>query len=113
MREHRVNGFAIQRAGIQSNNYSSASSIVHLWKPNPAPANFNSSLLKLLLTSWPAVKEERETQRWTEIEDRTEEYKSGGRQRSHDCLGFLASLPYCSHLLIFSHSSNLGSQHRF
>lgn len=53
----RENEFAIQRSGIQSNNYSTASSIGHLGEPNPATANFNSSLLRRLSASWLAVRE--------------------------------------------------------
>ena len=57
------NGFAEQCAGIQSNNYSTALSIVCLGKPNTAKANFNSSLLKPLSASWLAESQERERER--------------------------------------------------
>lgn len=59
--EHMENGFAAQCAGIQGNNYSTAFSIVCLGKPNPAKANFNSSLLKLLSASWLAESQEGQT----------------------------------------------------
>lgn len=54
-------------------------SIVCLGKPNPATANFNSSLLKPLSASWLAESKGRETEREREEDGKWDRGKCSGR----------------------------------
>lgn len=71
-------------------------SIVCLGKPNPATANFNSSLLKLLSASWLAESAVRGRERWEMgqrevLEERRQKGGQGGTMHERTRGHFLAT----------------------